>query len=161
MKSVFVFFIHLPVWVVVLFIAVAMSSDVNHLNNGMFTALQSFALITWLLSGFYLFYEFLIPQFLVKKKVRLFVFWGSLSIFVALPAMIFLINKLSFAVSGIDDPIKSGCWLYPWLGGILGSAFCGTLGSFYRFGTDWFWNTQKKNGLEKRNLESELRLFRS
>ena len=49
----------------------------------------------------------------------------------------------------------------PCLGSIVGSVLAGGLGTFYRFGMDWFTNQQIKKDLENKHLLSELQTLKS
>ena len=164
-KKAVLFLIHLPVWIVVLSIVLLIYSDVTYLNSMTFALIQSLNIAFLLLSGFYVFYLYLVPKYLENGNFRTFALLSALFVLIVMPGIIILLNKLSFPLAGFKNSGPSfsepKTIIYAWMGGSLVALVCGGLGTFYRFGIDWFKNLEMKKDLENKNLQSELKTLKS
>jgi two-component system, LytTR family, sensor kinase len=168
MKRIILLLIHIPVWIVAFFTAYFFSSD--DLPSGKFEKLPylvytSISMAFWLLSSFYVFYSFLVPKYLAKRKYQYFTFFAALFVLVIIPAVILFLDFLSGQIFVTKEISQSRSNTNPiilsWLGCVIGALFCGGLGAFYRFATDWFKDLQIKKDLENKNLQSELKILKS
>lgn len=164
-KKAVLFLIHIPVWIVVLSIVILMSSDAKHLDSTTFVILQSLTHAFWLLSSFYVFYLYLVPKYLETGNYLSFALFSGLFVLVIIPGLTLLFDNLSSHLAGLKNPgpsyPASEKIIFAWMGGSLGALVCGGLGTFYRFGIDWFKNLQMKKDLENKNLQSELKTLKS
>jgi two-component system, LytTR family, sensor kinase len=154
-----------PVVITVLSVVILMSSDAMHLRNTPFIFMQALTHAFWLLSGFYIFYLFLVPSLLEKGRYSSFALFSTLFVLILIPGGTMFLDHLSSSLAGLNNPSPDGSAvdkiLFPWMGGIFGTIICGGLGTFYRFGVDWFNNLQLKKELENKNLQSELKILKS
>jgi two-component system LytT family sensor kinase len=162
-KKAVLFLIHIPVWIVVLSIVLFMSSDTKHLNRVSFVISESTTLAFWFLASFYAFYSFLVPKYLEKNKYKEFALFAGLFVLVLMPFLQLSLSAFNLKVFGEhkDFHFPTIGIIFPWMGGAVGTLFCGALGTFYRLGIDWFKNQQTKNELENKNLQSELKTLKS
>ena len=164
-KKAVLFLIHIPVWIVVLSVVLLMHSDVKFLNSRTFAMMQSLNLSFFLLLGFYMFYLYLVPKYLENGNVRTFALLSALFVIIVMPGIIVLIGKLSLLLAGFKNSGLSfsepKTIINAWMGGSLVALVCGGLGTFYRFGIDWFKNIEMKKDLENKNLQSELKTLKS
>ncbi len=164
-KKVFQILLHVPVWLVVLSLIIFMSSDSKHLGNSSFIIAESLSLAFWFLSSFYVFYFYLVPKYLAKKDIKKFVLYSGLFSVFIMPIIQLSLTAIIFRFLGEGDfrarNFPSVQMIFPYMGGIAGTLFCGGLGTFYRFGIDWFRNMQVKKDLENKNLLSELNTLKS
>lgn len=164
-KKNFQILLHVPVWMVVISLVLFMSSDSRHLGNLIFTIAESLSLAFWFLSSFYVFYLYLVPKYLEKKGIKKFVLYSSLFVVFIMPVIQLSLTATIFRFLGEGDfkarNLPSIQMIFPYLGGVAGTMFCGGLGTFYRFGIDWFKNLQMKKDLENKNLQSELKTLKS
>jgi two-component system, LytTR family, sensor kinase len=163
-KKTVLFLIHIPVWIVVLSFVFIMGYKSMQATDMKF--LITFSIITafWLLSSFYVFYSYLVPKYLENGKYFIFTCNAALFIIIVMPALQLSLSALNlhfFGTNHSSSNFPSVKIIFPWLGGIAGTLFCGGLGSLYRFAIDWFKNLNIKKDLENRNLRSELKTLKS
>lgn len=164
-KKAVLFLIHIPVWIVVLSVVLLMHSDAKFWNSRTFAMMQSLNLAFFLLSGFYVFYLYLVPKYLENGNFRTFALLSALFVLIVMPGIIIFLGKLSILLAGVrysglsfSEPKTI---INAWMGGSLVALLCGGLGTFYRFGIDWFKNLEMKKDLENKNLQSELKTLKS
>ncbi|MBN1950315.1 MAG: sensor histidine kinase [Bacteroidales bacterium] len=159
------FLYHLPVWLVAITIIFLAAWEGRMQSNAAFLFADSLIIIAWFLGSFYIFFSWLVPKYLETKKFRQFGLYGALIIVVLMPAITMSLIKLLFHLFGPGNEVygtfPSKEFIYPYLGSALGTAFCGGLGTFYRFGMDWYNNLQLKQELKNQNLQSELKTLKS
>lgn len=112
----------------------------------------------WFVGNFYLFYAFLVPEYLDKNKTNLFVIF-SVAFLIVSPIVIDFILKLNKIIFSV--PISDRITIWGFLGGVFGSFITGSLGASSRIMINWFNDKQKKTELENKNLESELKLLKA
>ena len=164
-KKAVLFLIHLPVWILVLSVVLIIYSDATYLNSMTFAIIQSLNLAFWFLTGFYVFYLYLVPKYLENGNVRTFALLSALFVLIVMPGLIISLDRLSFLLAGFKNLAPSYLEpkkiIYAWMGASLTTLVCGGFGAFYRFGIDWFKNLEMKKDLENKNLQSELRTLKS
>lgn len=174
MRNIVIFLmINIPICILIFFLGLVIVYNSMELADTptLITVASIFSF--WMLLCFHAFYYFLVPQYLGKRKYEQFAIYSLLTIFVLFPLDL-LLNWLIFNNTGgtgypsISGPMShsspdftstTGAYLY--LGSVLGALISGGLGSFYRFGIDWFRNEQVKKDLENKNLLSELKTLKS
>ncbi|MBN1599903.1 MAG: histidine kinase [Bacteroidales bacterium] len=160
-KKIILYLIHIPVWIIALFIAYFFSSDDMPPGGSNYVFFSTTTFAFWFLASFYAFYSFLVPKYLEKSKNNKFWIHTALFTIIIMPAVnliLSLITKVS-ALSLSESLSVQG--LAPWTGSILGTIFCGGLGSLYRFSIDWFNNLHIKKDIENIKLQSELSAIKS
>ncbi len=174
MKNTVIFLmINIPIWIAIFFLGLVIVYNSIELADTptLITIASIFAVC--LLLCLYVFYYFLVPQYLGKGKYKQFAAYSLLTIFVIFPLDL-LLNWLIFNnTGGTGYPSISGPFfhsspdftsitgVYLYIGSVVGALISGGLGSFYRFGVDWFKNEQVKKDLENKNLLSELKTLKS
>lgn len=165
--------INIPIWVLIFFLGlIIVYSSIEWVDTPTLITITSIFSFCMLLC-FYGFYYFLVPQYLGKRKYKQFAAYSLLAIFVLFPLDL-LLNWLIFNHTGgtgypnISAPMSpstpdftSITSAYLYVGSVVGALISGGLGSFYRFGIDWFRNQQVKTDLENKNLLSELKTLKS
>lgn len=165
-KTAVLFLMHMLAWVFVFFLGLIIVYNSIPFTKNTNLIVISVLFSVWLLVSFYAFYYKLIPDYLAKKSYKKFAIYSMLIVFVIIP----IDQLLSWGIfyfssfprqdfSFSDVPIQN--LIYPYLGSIIGSVFAGVLGTFYRFGVDWFHNQQVKKDLENKHLLSELKTLKS
>ena len=161
-KKIILLPIHIPVWIIAVLVAYFFSFDDVPPGNPMYVEFSTLILSIWFLASFYGFYSYLIPNYLEKGKIKAFGFYSVLFVLVIIPVFVLLLSRLT-KVSAFE--LLSGTFIeevfWPYLGAVLGALFCGTLGSFYKFGIDWFNNLHLKSELENIKLQAELLTLKS
>lgn len=174
MKNTAIFLmINIPIWILIFFLGLVIVYNSIELADTptLITIASIFSF--WMLLCFYAFYYFLVPQYLGKRKYERFAIYSLLTIFVIFPLDL-LLNWLIFnntggtGYPGISESARfsspdltSRTGIYLYIGSVVGAFMSGGLGSFYRFGIDWFRNEQVKKDLENKNLLSELKTLKS
>lgn len=171
-KNALLFLLHIPVWIAVFFFGLVIVYNSIELADTPSLIITSLVFSFWLLASFYWFYYRLVPVYLEKRKYKKFAIYAILTVFVIVP-FDQLWNWLAFYYTGgigypaigkanFSSPDFNDINLvYIYAGSVLGTLFCGGLGTFYRFGIDWFKNLEQKKDLETKNLLSELKTLKS
>ena len=170
-KIVVLFLIHIPVWIVVFFFGlVVVYNSIETLDTPLLITI-SLIFSFWLLVSFYVFYFYLVPKYLEKRKYNQFAAYSLLLIFLIIPIDQLVLWGVFYYTGGTGIPLIQGVFsspdftnmgiVYLYVGSVVGTLFCGGLGTFYRFGIDWFKNVQVKKDLENKNLLSELKTLKS
>jgi len=154
--------VHILFWIVLL-VLLFINQHSNDHEKGIAFVFSSFVIMAfWSISSFYLFYLFLVPRYLAKKRILLFTVFGSLFIFGIMPLLIHLLFKLhlkAFAASvPSSNPVPASAF---WMMYVFITVFWSGLGTFFKFGRAWFKNIKLKRDLEKKNLQSELKTLKS
>jgi hypothetical protein len=108
---------------------------------------------------FYIFYLFIAPRLLSKKKILQFlvVFFIAITAYTVI-IMSFYPKLIYSFITPLDKPIS----LTRWYASMFTYHFMYALwGTMFRFTIDWFISSQKQKELEKQNITSELALLRS
>ncbi|MCP4312206.1 MAG: hypothetical protein GY790_13150 [Bacteroidetes bacterium] len=116
----------------------------------------------WWTSSFYFFYLYLVPRYLEKKRILVFIVFALLFVVGVMPLLVQLLFKIHIRVFGeqvtsINPAPTSALWGMS----IMVTAFWSGLGMFFRFGSAWFRNIRLKKDLENKNLLSELKTLKS
>lgn len=155
--------IHVPIWLVVFYFILKSNKE---LGNTVFQISSSFINICWLAGTFYFYFLYLVPKYLEKKKIILFILFSILFIGIS-PLIVQIWDIINYSLFGDQDKIPiyrlSGIGLSwnSWGGGAQGTLFLALLGTIYRFVIDWFKNINEKEDLRNKNLQSELMLLKS
>ncbi len=108
---------------------------------------------------FYIFYIFLAPRLLSKKKI-----WQFIMIFFV-TITIYTVIIMSFypkLIYSFIPPLAKPISMTRWYASMFTYHFMYALwGTMFRFTIDWFISSQKQKELEKQNVTSELALLRS
>ena len=165
-RTVSIFLLHFLAWcfVFLLGLIIVFYSTEHGSTGGLIATTAIFAI--WLLIGFYAFYYKLIPDFLAKGNYRKFALYALLVILLVIPLDQFIWWGLFYYTVSQYEQVSFADFttinlLLPYLGSVLGSIVSGGLGTFYRFGMDWFTNQQQKKELENKQLQSELQMLKS
>ena len=157
-KAIF-FLIHIPVWIVAIsFVFIIELESGQFTNHPLYIISETIIISSWFLAVFYLYFSLLVPKYLESKKLIHFIIFCIISILITPFFVNFMVtaNRLIF---GIPTPNRLTIWGY--LGGVFGSFITAGLGTFYRFGIDWFRIIQVRGELENKNLQSELKILKS
>ncbi|MDP4272004.1 MAG: histidine kinase, partial [Bacteroidota bacterium] len=157
MKRKAIIYLHLFTWLFAAFI------NINNFNQlAKPEMLLSYVIsLLFLAIGFYLFYFFIVPAFLLKKKFTDFFILAALAVLI-LPFFGYtalLLNKAIFNRS--FENFYDVYSLRMHLSGTVAMIFSASFGSFFRVIINWFDALNHKEMLEKQNLESELALLKS
>lgn len=160
-KKIILYLIHIPVWIIAVFIAYFFSSDDVPPESSNYVFFSTITIAFWFLASFYAFYSFLIPGYLEKSKNKKFWLHTVLFVVVIMPAVVLIVSLIT-SVSALNlSESLSVKGLAPWAGSIIGTIFCGGLGALYRFSIDWFNNLHLKKDFENIKLQSELTAIKS
>ena len=155
-KRIILWLIHLPVWMVAFSIAYFFGTERFPGSTVSDYVLTTFSYLVWFLGSFYMFYFFLVPVYLEKGKTILFGIYSGLFVLIV-PVLLFSLACISRPTPDSFPESFKNLWFLMWLFlGVL-TLFCGILGSFYKFGIDWFDNLH----LKKELLQSELAMLKS
>jgi hypothetical protein len=153
--------VHVPVWIVAFGIAYFFGTEKYPDGTNMDYLWHTLTLLVWFLGSFYTFYSFLVPKYLEKGNTILFGIYSGLFVVVVMPFLV-LLSVISFKLSPDKLPdFFTFDALLRILVLVFLTAFCGTLGSFYKFGIDWFNNLHLKKELENVKLQTELVTLKS
>jgi sensor histidine kinase YesM len=164
MKKSIIISLHLLYWLsslglFSLFLFVTLRANTGILPNSPYLRVIIFQGIAKFLI-FYLFYLFLFPAYLSKKKHVKFVSLGLISwIIISAPVMIYY----SLKVTELINP-NSYKTIYTTSYGIsyaLGILFSGVLGSLLKAFINWYSEIREKEQLVQKNLQSELALLKA
>lgn len=158
-KKIFSYITHVPIWIVAFFIAYFFSTDSFTFSIDILYCTLDYAF--WFLGSFYTFYLYLVPRLLEKGKYITFSLCTILFILIVMPG----INVFLFQITGISalslPETFSEKGFNPWIGDVLGTLFCGGLGTMLRFSIDWFNYVHLRKDLENIKLQSELNAIKS
>lgn len=159
MKPKFKILFHLPVWIVAAgFVLAKGILSPNAFAHPLFDSLQLLIVIVLWMVNFYIFYLYLVPEFLQKHKTVKFILLsiGVVCVFPVLSHYFIWFNKLLF-----DQPHGYSITFEGWMISGIVSVIIGGFGTFYRFATDWFYNLGLKEKMENLQLKSEIELLKS
>lgn len=160
MKKSIIISLHLIYWVpkyAIMFIMIGMSwwNPGNHsaLNPSFY--LQVANLIPSFIC-FYVFYLFLFPKYLARKRISLFILVG-LSVWIVLSIIsLFVVKNLQL------EHINGKLPIFFWYSSIIPSVlFAGIIGSLFRGFLNWYSDIRIKEQLVQKNLQSELALLKA
>lgn len=160
-KRIILSFMHLPVWMVAVFIAYFFSVDDIPVSQPHYVVLSTFTFASCFLGSFYAFYSFLVPRFLEKGKFCAFGIYSLLFITICMPAIMLILAQATGITTLNTSEIFTGKVLSQWTGSVVGTLFCGCLGLLFRFMVDWFKNLHLKREIENIKLQSELDAIKS
>jgi two-component system LytT family sensor kinase len=165
-KTAILFLIHILAWIFVCFLGLVIAYNSIEFSDTPSLIATSLIFSVWLLISFYGFYFKLVPDYLEKRKYKKFVIYAIITVFIIIPLDLLLWWGIFYAtISGQKQfsfsDFTSMNLLYPYIGTVVGALFSGGLGTFYKFGMDWFKNQQVKKDLENKNLLSELKTLKS
>lgn len=160
-KKTILYLIHIPVWIVAVLVAYFFSSDDVPAGSPNYVLLSTITLSIWFIASFYTFYSLLVPKYLGKGTNRAFWLYAALFVIILIPVVVIALMQVTEVGALSLSESLSGKGLLPWLGTIMGTIFCGVLGSLYRFSIDWFNNLHLRKELENTKLRSELNAIRS
>lgn len=154
--------VHILVWIVVLALLFINGHSNDH-DKGIPFVISSFIIMAfWWISSFYLFYLYLVPRYLETKRIMVFTVFASLFVLGVMPFLVQLLFKIHLRVFAAYVTSSSPAPAFSlWMVFVMGTAFWGGLGTFFRFGSAWFRNIQLKKDLENKNLHSELKTLKS
>jgi len=160
-KKILFVLIHLPVWIVAFLVAFGFGTEKFPGGTDRHYLWHTLTLWIWFLCSFYIFYAFLVPRFLEKGKMIRFGIYAGLFVLIIIPLLVIL-SVIGFKLGSLaGHSIFSLEFLLQWIMLSFLTAFCSTLGTFYKFGTDWFDNLNLKKELENVRLQSELATLKS
>ena len=153
---------HILVWIVLL-VLLFINQHSNGHDKGIPFVISSFVIMAfWWFSSFYLFYLYLVPRYLEKKRILVFIVFASLFVLGVMPLLVQLLFKIHLSVFAAyvtsSNPAPTSAL---WMMSVMVTAFWSGLGTFVRVGIAWFKNIQLKKDLESRNLLSELKTLKS
>ena len=157
-KAIF-FLIHIPVWIVAIsFVFIIELESGQFTNHPLYSISETIIISSWFLGVFYLYFSLLVPKYLESKKLIHFIIVCIILILITPFLVNFMLtaNRLIFGI-----PTHNRLTIWGYLGGVFGSFITAGLGTFYRFGIDWFRIIQVKGELENKNLQSELKILKS
>ena len=159
-KKIIFLLIHFPVWIVAFGVAYFFGTEKFPGSAVTDYLLATFLYFSWLLGSFYMFYSFLVPVYLEKRKTILFGLYTVLFVLLLPFLLFYLAHVFQLTPDNFSDIFKR-IGFFMWLFWGLLTLFCGILGSFYRFGIDWFNNLNLKKELDNVRLHSELTALKS
>jgi len=159
-KKILLLLIHFPVWIVAFGVAYFFGTEKFPGSAVTDYFLATFLYFSWLLGSFYMFYSFLVPVYLEKRKTILFGLYTVLFVLLLPFLLFYLAHVFRLTPDNFSDIFKR-IGFFMWLFWGLLTLFCGILGSFYRFGIDWFNNLHLKKELDNVRLQSELTALKS
>ena len=165
-QRLFLFLIHLPVWVVAFLVSYFFSTDDFPGKSNSYVFFSTLTFFLWALGSFYIFYSFLVPKYLEQRKTKHWLIYSGLFVFFVIPFSLFsllfffhFIFKLTSYV-GFPEPVIISVLQF-WLLISALTLFLGILGSLYRFSIDWFNNLHIKKEIENIRLKNELNAIKS
>jgi two-component system, LytTR family, sensor kinase len=164
MRKLIVVSLHLLYWApkfinIISYFAVLVSTTTKASALNSSIKIQAISLITEFI-GFYIFYLYLFPVFLAKKKHALFIVYGLVTwVILLLPVLIVYIHLIP------TSPYNSvSVFNVPLLGGIIiaiNTLISVIIGSLFRGSITWYSEIRLKEQLVKKNLQSELALLKA
>ena len=160
-KRIALFLIHFPIWVVAFGVSHFFGTEKYPGGTVIDNFLATIIYLIWSLGSFYIFYSYLIPQYLEKGKTIYWRVYSGLVVLVIFPFwVIFSVYALNLTPSSFSD-LFSKQGLGVWVFCVIITFFCATLGSLFRFSIDWFYNLHTKNEIENIQLKNELNTIKS
>jgi two-component system, LytTR family, sensor kinase len=160
-KKTVLYLIHIPVWIIAVLVAYFFSSDDFPAWKPNYVLFSTITFAIWFIASFYTFYSHLVPKYLGKVPKKAFWIYAALFVIIIIPVVVLALMQVTqVAALSLSDSL-SGKGLFPWLGTIGGTIFCGVLGTLYRFSIDWFNNLNLRKELENTKLRGELNAIRS
>jgi two-component system LytT family sensor kinase len=170
-KKTLFFLINIPVWLLMLSLVynIGFNRYLNQPENFIssrlsFILFYSFLILSWLLSSFYVFYAYLIPQYWIKRKWKTFSLLSFLFIIIAAPILLFLgFNVPAEFIFGLgtlsstNDLHLVNTWIFM----SLGTLIVGTIGVICRLIYFSLTNKESKKELENKNLQIELNTLKA
>jgi sensor histidine kinase YesM len=127
----------------------------------------SFVMLVWVLAGFYIYYFWLVPQYLIKNKKKLFFWLSALWVMIAGPLFLNTLVELNYYLFTGELMLKKNFELplsmlmFSYLFWIVMSLIPMFLGIISRLAYDSFYNNEKNRELENRNLQQEIHMIKS
>jgi len=125
-------FLHIPVLLVAVLSAWFFSADDVPEGRRWYTTLSTLVMVIWMLTSFYVFYSYLVPRYHKKSDRRRFWLLSVLFVLVVMPVigMAMLLVTGTSALSLSETLFAEG--LMPYMGSVVITLVCGTLGILYR-----------------------------
>lgn len=160
-KKIVLYLIHIPVWAVAFFVSYFFSSDDVPPDNPTYVLFCTLTSVFWFLGSFYSFYSYLVPKYLEKRRVKTFWLYSILFVLIIMPVVVLSLAQITgIAALNLNDTFTLA-GLLQWAGSVMGTLFCGGLGSVYRFSIDWFNNLHVRQDIKNIKLQSELNAIKS
>ncbi len=130
-KSALILF-HIPVWIVAIFFVWVFSSDDFPGRQSSYVAFSVLVYSAWILGSFYLFYSYLVPQFLARGDKRRFWVYAIIFVLIIIPflanAMLLLTKTSALSYS----EVLSAQGLLSYIGSIIITLVSSVLGALNR-----------------------------
>ncbi|MDF1560974.1 MAG: hypothetical protein P1P83_12340 [Bacteroidales bacterium] len=123
--------LHIPAWVIAIFIAWFFSADSFPGMRSSYVVLSTLVLSFWMLGSFYLFYSYLVPKFLTGGNRRLFWLYGLIFVLIIMPTIGVVLLLLTKTSALTLSEMLSAQGLLPYTGSVFITLVCGVLGALY------------------------------
>ena len=124
--------LHIPVWIVAIFVVWVFSSDNFPGRQPSYFVLSALVCSVWMLGSFYLFYSWLVPQYLAGGEKKRFWLYAIIFVLIIIPffanAMLLLTKTSALSLS----ETLSAKGLSPYIGSVIITLGCSVLGALYR-----------------------------
>ena len=124
--------LHIPVWIVAIFVVWVFSSDNFPGRQPSYFVLSALVCSVWMLGSFYLFYSWLVPQYLAGGEKKRFWLYAIIFVLIIIPffanAMLLLTKTSALNLS----ETLSSKGVMPYLGSVFITLVCSVLGALYR-----------------------------
>ncbi len=124
--------LHVPVWVIAIFVAWFFSADDFPGRRPSYVLLSTLVSSVWMLGSFYLFYSYLVPKFLTQGNRRLFWLYGLIFVLIIMPVVGLILLLLTGTSALTLSETLSSQGLQPYIGSVIITLVCGILGTLYR-----------------------------
>ena len=124
--------LHIPVWVIAIFIAWFFSADDFPGRRPSYVLLSTLVTSAWMLGSFYLFYCYLVPRFVAGSNRRSVWLYGLIFILIIIPVTVLILFLLTGTSALTLSETLSAQGLLPYIGSVIVTMICGVLGSLYR-----------------------------
>jgi len=124
--------LHVPVWVIAIFVAWFFSADDFPGRRSSYVLLSTLVSSVWMLGSFYLFYSCLVPKFLTQGNRRLFWLYGLIFVLIIMPVVGLVLLLLTGTSALTLSETLSSQGLQPYIGSVIITLVCGILGTLYR-----------------------------
>ncbi len=151
--------VHVILWIVLtalLFMGAITSKPPDYFTD----VLRNLRSLLYWFPLFYLFYSFLVPRILARKKILVFLFLCIVTIAVT-GNIIWLVDTTNPIKELKETDPWTDLWWRRYARGIIVSCYISILSIVIRFGVDWFRNQQIRLELVNKNQASELALMKS
>jgi len=128
--------LHLPVWIIALFVADALTKDDFIVAPLSLSPVISTTL--WFLASFYFFKSYLVPIYFKPGEYVFFSVYALLFVIIIIPVTIFTLTHITDIFGNIISDPSPNTNPYPWYEAIAGTFLWGILGSAYHFATQKF-----------------------